>query len=67
MSKIMDHELHVSEEYSIICDECGMNESTRDGSREMALRSAVAEGFAKLEGSEDILCRHCRAKHGEST
>ncbi len=62
IDEIKDYELSVWKEYSIVCDECGVNESTRDGNRSFAVSLAIAEGFRHLEGNASILCPQCLAK-----
>lgn len=57
--EIHDYELSTFEEYSIVCEVCEINESTRSSSRDLAVSAAVSEGYKKLEGCETIACPSC--------
>ena len=61
---ITEDDLWVNEEFSVLCDGCGMNESTRDSYKPFAIDLAKKEGFIKTLGGL-LLCPDCQRKESE--
>lgn len=57
------YDLTPHEEYSLLCDGCESEETTRDSSQFLALKMAEKEGFIKIGG--DVFCPKC-AKNQEA-
>ena len=61
MAEITENDVWTNYEYSLLCNMCGINESTRDYDIAIAIRDAEAEGFKKAKNGQ-ILCPECQVK-----